>query len=162
MKSAPYALRPHRVGDIGWVIHRQGLLYAQEYGLDPTFEALVAEIAARFIKKFDPRSERCWIAERKGQTVGAVFLVRRSLHIAQLRLLYVEPSARGLGIGRRLTEECIQFARAKGYKTLVLWTNAELDAARHIYERAGFKLVSEEHHHSFGKAQVGQTWRLAL
>jgi GNAT superfamily N-acetyltransferase len=157
-----YLLRPHQVGDIGWVIHRQGLLYAQEYGWDASFEALVAEIAARFVQKFDPVWERCWIAEREDQIVGSVFLVRRSATVAQLRLLYVEPAARGLGIGARLTRECIRFATEKGYRRLMLWTNAGLDAARHIYEVAGFVLKKEERHHSFGKDQVGQIWELGL
>lgn len=158
----PYLLRPHQIGDIGWVIHRQALLYSQEYGWDASFEALVAEIAGRFLQKFDPAWERCWIAEREGQVAGSVFVVRRSATVAQLRMLYVEPAARGLGIGARLTQECIRFASDKGYRRLMLWTNADLDAARHIYEAAGFVLKKEEHHHSFGKAQVGQIWEMAL
>ncbi|MES0156055.1 helix-turn-helix domain-containing GNAT family N-acetyltransferase [Mesorhizobium sp. M0018] len=158
----PYMLRPLQVGDIGWIIHRQGLLYAQEYGWDETYEALVAEILGAFVKSFDPKWERSWIAERQGEVVGSVFVVRQSDAVAKLRLLYVEPSARGLGIGKRLVEECIGFCRATGYTTLTLWTNDVLAAARHIYEAAGFKLTNEERHHSFGKDLVGQNWNLEL
>ncbi|KRB31815.1 MULTISPECIES: helix-turn-helix domain-containing GNAT family N-acetyltransferase [Mesorhizobium] len=158
----PYLLRPLQVGDIGWITRRQGMLYAQDYGWDETYEALVAEILAAFVKSFDPKWERSWIAERDGEVVGSVFVVRKSDQVAKLRLLYVEPSARGLGIGRRLVEECIGFARAKGYKTLTLWTNDILIAARHIYQAVGFKLTEEEPHHSFGKDLVGQTWDLEL
>lgn len=160
--AMPYLLRPHQIGDIGWVTHRQALLYAQEYGFDETFEALVAEIAAKFIREFDAKKERCWIAEREGAIVGSVFLVRESDAVAKLRLLYVEPSARGLGLGRRLTDECIRFARQQGYSTLTLWTNKVLVSACKIYRAAGFELVSEEQHHSFGKDQVGQIWNLTL
>ena len=160
--AVPYLLRPHRTGDIGWITHRQGLLYASEYGWDETYEALVAEILAGFVKQFDPRREASWIAERDGEIVGSVFLVRESDDIARLRLLYVEPSARGLGLGRRLVEECIRFARARNYRTLTLWTNDLLVSARRIYQAAGFRLVQEERHHSFGQDLVGQNWDLDL
>jgi DNA-binding MarR family transcriptional regulator/GNAT superfamily N-acetyltransferase len=158
----PYLLRPLQVGDVGWIAHRQGLIYAQDYGWDETYEVLVAEILVAFVRNFDPKWERSWIAEREGEVVGSVFVVRKSPEVAKLRLLYVEPSARGLGIGRRLVDECIAFARAKGYETLTLWTNDILGSARRIYQAAGFTLAEEEHHHSFGKDLVGQTWNLNL
>ncbi len=158
----PFTLRPLKTGDIGWITHRQGLLYAQEYGWDQTYEALVAEILAAFVKKFDPAFENAWVAERNGVVVGSVFLVRASAATARLRLLYVEPSARGLGIGRDLVSRCIEFARSKDYETLSLWTNDVLVSARRIYEAAGFRLTQEERHHSFGKDLVGQTWELSL
>lgn len=161
--AAPgYVLRQPRPGDMGWVIHRHGALYAQEYGYDAHFEALVADIAARFVQQLDSARECCWIAERRGEIVGSVFLVRKSLAVAKLRLLLVEPRARGLGIGRRLVEECICFARAAGYRKLILWTQSELDAARRLYTRAGFRRVGEERHKSFGKQLVAETWELAL
>ncbi len=159
---APILLRPHQIGDIGWIVHRQALLYAQEYGWDETYEALVAEIGAEFLRAFDPKRDRAWIAEREGAIVGSVFVVRVSDEIARLRLLYVEPHARGSGLGRRLVGECIRFARLKGYRKLTLWTNDVLAAARRIYQDAGFTLVAEERHHSFGKDLVGQNWELAL
>jgi len=160
--KTPYLLRPHQPGDMGWVIGRHGALYAREYGWDDTFEALVAEIAAKFLRDFDAKRERCWIAEKDGENVGSVFVVKKSGSVAQLRLLLVDPKARGLGIGHRLVDECIGFARRASYRKLMLWTNDILHAARRIYEAKGFRLVKEEPHHSFGKDLVGQFWELEL
>jgi DNA-binding MarR family transcriptional regulator/N-acetylglutamate synthase-like GNAT family acetyltransferase len=160
--KAPYLLRPHQPGDMGWVVHLHGMLYAQEYGWDETFEALVAGIVAKFIPNFDPKRERCWIAEMEGEIVGSVFLVKDTETVSKLRLLLVHPKARGLGMGRRMVSECLRFARQAGYRKTVLWTNNVLLAARHIYESMGFKLVLEEPHHSFGHDLVGETWELEL
>jgi DNA-binding MarR family transcriptional regulator/GNAT superfamily N-acetyltransferase len=158
----PYVIRGLRPGDFGWVVHRHGVLYAEEYGWDTTFEALVARIVADYVDHHDPRAEDAWIAELDGEPVGCVFCVRRDDQTGQLRLLLVEPKARGYGIGARLVEECIRFARRAGYDELVLWTNDVLVAARRIYEAAGFVLFDEEPHHSFGHDLVGQNWRLDL
>lgn len=157
-----YILRPHQPGDMGWVVHRHGVLYAQEHQWDEQFEALVAEIAAKFIQNFDPKRERCWIAEREGEIVGFVFLVKHAKTVAKLRLLLVEPAARGLGIGNRLVEECVRFARQAGYKKITLWTQSSLRAARGIYEKAGFRLVEQERHHSWGHDLVSEVWDLKL
>ncbi len=155
-------LRSPQPGDLGWVIHRQAVLYATEYGWDWRFEGLVAEIVAGFVQQFDPQAERCWIAQLGPRIVGAVFLVRGSATEAKLRMLYVEADARGLGVGARLVDECIATARAQGYQRLTLWTNDVLVAARRIYQARGFTLVSEERHHSFGHDLVGQYWALTL
>ncbi len=160
--DAIFTLRDPEPGDLGYIIHRQTRLYAIEYGWDWTFEALLGEIVSKFITKFDPARDRCWIAESEGEIVGSVFVTRDDDETAKLRMLYVEQSARGMGLGRRLVEECIRFARAKGYKRMVLWTNDILVSARRIYEAAGFTLYEEEPHHSFGKDLVGQMWERDL
>jgi len=160
--KTPYLLRQHQPGDMGWVVHRQAILYAEEYGWDETYEALAAEIVAQFIKNYNPRRERCWIAERDGVRIGAVFCARASDELAKLRLLHVEAEARGLGIGKRLVEECVRFARQAGYQKMTLWTQSILHAARHIYKQAGFYVVREEKHHSFGKDLTAEIWELNL
>jgi DNA-binding MarR family transcriptional regulator/N-acetylglutamate synthase-like GNAT family acetyltransferase len=161
-EKSPYLLRPHQPGDMGWVVHRHGVLYAHEYGYDEDFEALVAEIVAKFIQYLDPKRERCWMAEKEGEIVGSVFLVKKSETVAKLRLLLVEPSARGMGIGARLIGECVRFARQTGYRKITLWTQSELKAARHLYKQAGFSLVEKKKHHSFGHDLVAETWALDL
>jgi DNA-binding MarR family transcriptional regulator/GNAT superfamily N-acetyltransferase len=161
-ERAAFLLRSHRVGDIGWVISRQGVAYAEEYGWDIGYEALVAEICAQFIRNYDAAREHCWIAEVDGEPVGSIFLVKATDEIAKLRLLQVEKKARGLGVGRALVEQCIQGARERGYSRMTLWTQSILVAARGIYKTAGFKLVKEEKHHSFGADLVGETWEMDL
>jgi DNA-binding MarR family transcriptional regulator/N-acetylglutamate synthase-like GNAT family acetyltransferase len=160
--GAPYLLRTHQPGDMGWVVFRHGVLYAEEYGYDERFEALVAGIVAEFIKRFDAKRERCWIAERDGEIIGCVFLVKKSKTVAKLRLLLVEPCARGIGLGKRLVAECVRFARQVGYHKIVLWTQSELAAARRIYEWAGFRLSRKQSHHSWGRDLVAETWELKL
>jgi DNA-binding MarR family transcriptional regulator/GNAT superfamily N-acetyltransferase len=160
--SPPFVVRDHRTGDMGWVAQRHGVLYAQEYAFDETFEALVASIVARFIEHEDPRRERCWIAEREGAPVGCVFLVKASQTVGKLRLFLVEPDARGLGIGTRLVDDLLAFARSAGYRKIRLWTQSSLVAARRVYARAGFEQVAAESHHSFGQDLVAETWELRL
>jgi len=161
-QANPFILRPHRPGDMGWVIGQHGLVYSQEYGWDVTFEAFVAQICADFINNFDPKKENCWIAETDGEPVGCVFCVKQSDEVAKLRMLLVSVQGRGLGLGTHLVRECIQFARRCGYQKMVLWTNDILVEARHIYEKFRFQLVEEEKHHSFGQDLVGQNWELSL
>jgi DNA-binding MarR family transcriptional regulator/GNAT superfamily N-acetyltransferase len=160
----PFILRPHRAGDMGWVVYREAAVYAEEYGFDCEFEALVAKIVSEFLTNFDPKRERCWIAETNGQSVGHIFLVKHPLDsgTAKLRLFLVEKSARGKGLGHALVSECVHFAREAAYRKVTLWTQSDLLAAQHIYKRAGFQLVKEEPHHSFSKDLIGQTWDLKL
>jgi GNAT superfamily N-acetyltransferase len=155
-------LRPPRAGDLGRVVALHGELYWREYGYDHRFEALIAEIVAQFVADFEPRRERCWIAELDGEVVGSVFLVRKSAAVAKLRLLIVHPKARGHGLGRRLTRACIAFARKKRYRRIMLWTQSHLAAARAVYESEGFRRTASEPHRSFGKRLVGETWELML
>lgn len=157
-----YLLRDPQPGDMGWIVHRQAVLYAQEYGWNSEYEALTADIVAKYLRDYDPQWERCWVVEKQGSVVGSVFVVREDEATAKLRLLYVDPCARGLGIGGRLVDECLRFARQAGYKKIILWTNSVLIGARKIYERAGFELVEETPHHSFGKDLVGQVWSREL
>ncbi|SFM39099.1 transcriptional regulator, MarR family with acetyltransferase activity [Variovorax sp. OV329] len=161
-KPRTVILRDPQPGDIGWVVQQHGEIYAREYGWNSEFEALVADIAAKFLRSFQPEWEKCWIAELDGERVGAVFLVRKSATTAQLRMLLLAPRARGMGLGGRLTDECIAFARAKGYRKMVLWTNSCLSAARGIYAARGFKLDKSEAYEGFGQQLVGETWSLRL
>jgi DNA-binding MarR family transcriptional regulator/N-acetylglutamate synthase-like GNAT family acetyltransferase len=161
-RTGALQLREHRPGDIGWIVQKHGELYAQEYGWNTDFEALVAEICARFLRQMDPAAERCWIAERNGARVGCIMLVRHSRTIAKLRLLLVDPSQRGLGVGNALVQECLAFARAAGYRKVTLWTQSILSAARKLYERHGFRKVASEPHESFGAKLVAETWELGL
>ncbi len=160
--KVPYILRPPRAGDMGWIVGRHGVRYGEDYGWDEQIEALTAEIAATFVRNYNAKKERCWIAERNGENVGSVLLVRETDQVARLRLLLVEPQARGLGIGARLVDECVRFARTAGYEKVTLWTHSILIAARHIYQRAGFSLVHSWSHDEFGKTLTGETWDLEL
>ncbi len=160
--EVPYILRPPRPGDMGWIVSRHGALYSGDYGWDERLEALTAEIVAAFVRNYDAKRERCWIAERDGENAGCVLLVKETDEVARLRLLLVEPKARGLGIGARLVEECVRFARETRYREITLWTHSVLTAARHIYEGAGFKLIATQEHDEFGKTLVGETWNLTL
>lgn len=158
----PYLIRPHQIGDMGWIVHRHAVLYAQEFGWNEEFEALVADVAAEFIRNFKPKQECCWIAERDGKIVGSAAVVDHGQGVAKLRLVYVEPTARGLGIGERLVTECMRFARQAGYRRMTLWTHNVLTAARRIYEKTGFAIAASEPHHSFGHDLVSEIWERDL
>lgn len=160
--GTPYLIRQHQPGDLGWIVYRQAILYADEYGWDETYEALAAEIVTQFIKTYDPKWERAWVAEKDGERVGAVLVAKESPETAKLRLLHVETETRGLGIGKRLVEECLRFARQAGYQKMTLWTQSILHAARHIYQQAGFHVVREENHRSFGRDLTAETWERDL
>jgi DNA-binding MarR family transcriptional regulator/GNAT superfamily N-acetyltransferase len=162
LPTSPIILRPHEPGDMGWVTSAHGAIYAAEYGWDMRFEALVGKITAEFIENFDAKRERCWIAELDGERVGSVFVVRKSDAVAKLRLLILDPKARGRGLGRRLVEECLRFAKSAGYSSMTLWTQSILTAARGIYQRAGFSLTAQEPHRSFGADLIGETWDITL
>jgi len=162
MQLHDIVLRAPQAGDMGWVVQQHGEIYAREYGWNAEFEALVAEIVAKFVRKLQPDWERCWIAEWRGERVGSVFLVRQSRHVAKLRMLILTPQARGMGLGGRLTDECIAFARQKGYKKMRLWTNSCLTSARALYVKRGFKLLESEPYRGFGQDLVGETWALEL
>jgi DNA-binding MarR family transcriptional regulator/GNAT superfamily N-acetyltransferase len=161
-KAPAFIVRPHRPGDMGWVTQRHGALYSEEYGLNHKMEAYVAEVVAKFLREFEPLREHCWIAEQDGTRVGSVFIVKESDTVARLRLLIVEPRARGLGVGRRLVEECVRFSRQAGYGEVTLWTHSILTAARRIYASVGFAIVETETHDEFGPELVGETWNLRL
>ncbi len=160
--GGPIVLRPHRPGDMGWIVHRHAVLYVEEFGFDAAFEAVVADIAAGFLRNYDPTGERCWVAERGSQILGSVFIVRQSETVAKLRMLYVEPDARGTGLGRQLVREAVTFARLSGYKSVVLQTASMLDAARSLYRSAGFRLVEEQQERAFGEDRVVELWQLDL
>jgi DNA-binding MarR family transcriptional regulator/N-acetylglutamate synthase-like GNAT family acetyltransferase len=160
--STPYLLRPHRPGDIGWIIHRHGVVYAEEYGFDETFEALVAEILVQFIRKQDPKRECLWIAEQEGERIGSIMIVDAGDQVAQLRLLLVEPKSRGQSVGMRLIDECVNFSRRKRYRKIKLWTQSNLPQARHLYAKAGFGRVSQSAHKSFGQDLIAETWEMPL
>jgi DNA-binding MarR family transcriptional regulator/N-acetylglutamate synthase-like GNAT family acetyltransferase len=159
---APITLRPHAPGDMGWITERHGVLYGREYGWGSGIEAVTARICADFLDRFEPARERCWVAERDGERLGCVFLVKESDEVARLRLLLLEPAARGEGLGRRLVEECVAFGREAGYREIVLWTHAVLTAARAIYAKAGFEIVESHTHDDFGREELSETWRLVL